>query len=415
VASSLRADFGKLWTALSVSVVGSQITALALPLIAARTLRASAWEMGVLAGIGQAPFVLFSLPAGAWVDRVRRRPVLLAANVGSALLLLTVPIVALFGGLSYPQLCTVAFGIGSFSLMFDVAHYAYVPALVGRRELTRFNSHLQVSQSAADAGGPGLAGALIQLLSAPIAVLGDAISFLVSAALLSRIRTTEPAIEANSRPTAMVDAVRDGLRLLLGHRLLRPLMVISVPIGFFADGVLALYILYATRSLHLSALEIGLIFAAGGIGAIPGAILADRLGQAVGVGRTIIGGYAMAGVAALLLPLAAGPPVVIAAVLLLGKAFGGRTETVANIHQWTLRQAVTPDRLSGRVTAGHRFIVYGACALGALAAAASARSSASARRCSSSPSAWSSRRSSVSRRRWLTSASSRRTSTTQIN
>lgn len=366
----LGSDFAKLWTALSVSVVGTEITALALPVIAAVTLEASPLEMGILAGLGQAPFLLFSLPAGAWVDRLRRRPVLITCDVGSALLLLSIPVAALFDGPSYVQLCGVAFGIGTFQLFFDIAHYAYVPALVGRSELTRFNSRLQVSHSVASSGGPGLGGVLIQVLSAPIAVLIDAISFLCSAVLLSSIRKTEPPIDGGGQSTGMVRAVREGLRMLLGHRLLRPLMVISIPIGFFGAGVTALYILYATRELSLSPLVIGAIFAAGGVAALPGAVLAEGAGRRFGVGRVILGGYAIVGVAALCIPLAAGPTAAVIAVLVLGRVLDGLSETVANIHQWTLRQAVTPDRLAGRVTAGHRFIVYGACALGAVSSGA---------------------------------------------
>jgi transmembrane secretion effector len=296
--------------------------------------------------------------------------VLITCDVASALLLLSIPVAALFDGPSYVQLCAVAFGIGTFQLFFDIAHYAYVPALVGRRELTRFNSRLQVSHSVASAGGPGVGGVLIAVLSAPVAVLIDAISFLCSALLLSSTRKTEAPFDANGESAGMLRAVRDGLRMLLGHRLLRPLMVISIPIGFFGAGVTALYILYATRELGLGPLVIGVIFAAGGVAALPGAILAERAGRRFGVGRAILGGYAVVGVAALCIPLAAGPPAVVIAVLMFGRALDGVAETVANIHQWTLRQAVTPDRLAGRVTAGHRFIVYGACAVGALASGA---------------------------------------------
>ena len=158
--------------------------------------------------------------------------------------------------------------------------------------------------------------------------------------------------------------------MLLGHRLLRPLMVISVPIGFFGASVTALYIFYATRELGLSPLVIGAIFAVGGVAALPGAVLAERAGRRFGVGRAILGGYAVVGVAALCIPLAAGPTAVVIAVLMLGRVLDGLSETVANIHQWTLRQAMTPDRLAGRVTGGHRFIVYGACALGAVSSGA---------------------------------------------
>jgi MFS family permease len=367
VVKLLGTDFAKLWGAVSFSVIGSQITLLALPLIAAVTLAATPLQMGLLAGLGQAPFLLFSLPAGALVDRIPRRPVLIATDVGSALLLLSIPMATIFGRPSYVQLCVVAFGLGSFEVISHVAHYAYVPGLVGRMDLTRFNARLQISYSAAEAGGPGLAGVLIQALSAPIAVILDAFSFLCSALLLRSIHKREAPVGVEGEPPGLMSAVRDGLRMLFGHRVLRPLILIGSPISFFNSGVVALYILYVVRELGLSALVIGLIFAAGGVAAIPGAIVAERSGARFGVGRTIIGGYALAGLASLVVPLAAGPTVVIVAILALAKAFGGITDTVGNIHQWTLRQALTPDRLAGRVTAGHRFIVYGSAAVGALA------------------------------------------------
>jgi MFS family permease len=363
----LGADFVKLWSALSISLMGSAVTTLALPLIAARTLHASALQMGILAAAGQAPYLLFSLAAGAWVDRIRRRPLLIASDVASAVLLLSIPIAAIFGTPPYLLLCGVAFGVGTFTVITEVAHYAYVPTLVGRSQLTPCNSRLQISHSVANTGGPGIAGILIQLVGAAVAVLADAVSFLVSAVLLRAIRKPEEDVQLEEEPANLVQSVRDGLRMLLRHPLLRPIILITAPAGFFETGLLALYILYASRYLHLSPLLIGLTFAAGGVGAIPGAILAERAGSWFGVGPTIIGGYALAGAAALLIPLAGGPLAVVAIVLMVSKALNGITDTAANIHQWTLRQTVTPDRLAGRVTAGQRFLVYGACALGAVA------------------------------------------------
>jgi MFS family permease len=364
------ADFVKLWSGRSISLLGSAITVLALPLIAVRTFGVSPLQMGVLAAAGQAPFLIFSLPAGAWIDRMRRLPVLIAADLASAALLLSIPIAAIFGSPPYVLLCFVAFGIGAFTVLTDVAQYAYVPTLVGRRQLTACNSRLQIGHSVADTGGPGLAGVLIQLLTAPIAVLLDAITFLVSAVLLGAIRKPEEDVVLDERPLGVLRSMRDGLRTLFRHRLLRPIVLVTASAGFFESGLLALYVLYASRYLHLSPLLIGLTFAAGGIGAIPGAVLAERVGARFGVGPTIIAGYAAAGVAALSVPLAAGPIAVVVLVLMVGKALGGITDTAANIHQWTLRQAVTPDRLAGRVTAGQRFIVYGTYAVGAFASGA---------------------------------------------
>jgi MFS family permease len=361
-----RGDFGRLWAALSVSLLGTEITALALPLLAALTLGASALEMGTLAAAGQVPFLLFSLPAGAWIDRLPRRPVLIATDVASSLLLLSVPLAVPFGGPNFPHLVVVAFGVGTMTVVSEVAHYAYVPSLVGRERLTESNSRLQVSYSAAAAAGPGLAGALVQLLSAPVAVLADAMSFLISAALLRSIRRPEPPPVRSDAGLPMRRSIAEGMRKLLGHPLLRAIIVASVPITFFTSGFLALYVLYATRELGLGPATIGLIFAAGGVGAISGAMLARRAAARFGVGPAIIGGWVLAASGALLVPLAVGPTVVVVVVLALSKAFEGVTDTVANIHQWSLRQVVTPDHLAGRVTAGHRFAVYGAGAAGAL-------------------------------------------------
>jgi MFS family permease len=365
-----RGDFGRLWAALSVSLLGTEITALALPLLAALTLGASALEMGVLAAAGQVPFLLFSLPAGAWIDRLPRRPVLIATDVASSLLLVSVPLAVPFGGPNFPHLVVVAFGVGTMTVVSEVAHYAYVPSLVGRERLTESNSRLQVSYSAAAAAGPGLAGVLVQLLTAPVAVLADAVSFLISAALLRSIRRPEPPPERSDARLPMRRSIADGMRKLLGHPLLRAIIVASVPITFCTSGFLALYVLYATRELGLAPATIGLIFAAGGVGAISGAMLARRAADRFGVGPAIIGGWVLAAAGALLVPLAAGPTVVVVVILALSKAFEGVTDTVANIHQWSLRQVVTPDHLAGRVTAGHRFAVYGAGAAGALAGGA---------------------------------------------
>jgi len=359
-------DFGKLWAALSISLIGSGITSLALPLIAALTLDVSPLKMGVLAASGQLPFFLCSLPAGVWVDRVPRRPILIGTDLGSAVLLLSVPLAAPFGGPGFVQLCVVSFGVGALKVIFDVAHYAYVPSLVGRRHLTEYNSKLQVSHSASDAAGPGLGGLLVQLLSAPLAVLADAASFLVSAVLLRTIKRPEPRTPSADGKLPLRRSIAEGMRTLLDHPLLRPIILGGSVATLFESGFLAIYVLYAARELGLAPGAIGLIFAAGGVGAIPGAVVAARIGRRWGIGPAIVAGWALAALAALLVPLAAGPPALVVLVLALLNAFGHLTDTVANIHQWSLRQTVTPDHLAGRVTASHRFIVYGAGAAGAM-------------------------------------------------
>src|SRR5215213_2045287 len=188
-------EFRRLWAAQSASLFGSEITALALPLMAVLLLDASPAQMGFLAAAGTAPFLLCSLPAGVWIDRRQRRPVLIAADIARAVLLLSIPLMASRGILRIEQLYAVTFVVGVLGVFFEVAHYAYVPSLVGRESVVEGNSKLQISYSAAEAGGPGVAGLLVQFISAPGDIAIDAISFLVSAVLLRRIESPEPRVD----------------------------------------------------------------------------------------------------------------------------------------------------------------------------------------------------------------------------
>jgi MFS family permease len=366
VKTALSRDFTKLWSALSVSLLGSEITRLALPLFAATVLHSSPFQMGILVAASQVPFLLCSMPAGIVADRMRRRPILVAMDVGSAIFLLTIPLTVPFGGPYFLQLCVVAFGIGTFTVFSEVAHYAYVPSLVGRDQLTAVNSRLQVSYSVTESAGPGVAGVLVQTITAPFAVLVDAVSFVVSAFLLRSIKKVEELPNAAGEPVSIIRALTDGVRILMRDRLLRPIIITGLFVAIFENGILALYVLYATRELGLNAATVGVIFIAGGLGAIPGAMLARWVGDRFGIGPAIVTGLLFAAIAGLLVPLASGPVVLIIVMLAASKAIGALTFTVANIHQWSLRQAVTPNELAGRVTAGQRFIVYGGGSLGAL-------------------------------------------------
>jgi MFS family permease len=358
-----HADFNRLWAAHSASLFGSEITALALPLMAVLLLDASPGQMGVLAAAGTAPFLLCSLLAGVWVDRRRRRPVLVVADLARAGLLLSIPLAAGMGVLRIEQLYLVMFVVGVFSVFFEVADYAYVPSLVGRESVVEANSKLQISYSAAEAGGPGVAGLLVQFISAPGAIVIDAVSFLVSAVLLQRIERPEPPVETETSRSLRYD-VESGLRTLLGHRLLRPIVLASITDSIFLRGIAAIFVLYATRELQISPVTLGVILAIGGIGAIPGALLSASAARRFGVGPTIIGGWLIGAATWLLIPLATGPLTV--PLLAVSMLLGGIAGTIVNVQQWSLRQLVTPDALQGRVTASHRFLVYGAYPLGAL-------------------------------------------------
>jgi MFS family permease len=352
-----------LWAAQSASLFGSEITALALPLTAVLALDATPVQMGLLAAAGTAPFLLCSLVAGVWVDRRQCRPVLIATDIVRAGLLLSIPLTAWLDVLRIELLYAVTFLVGVLGVFFEVAHYAYVPSLVGRESVVEGNSKLQISYSAAEAGGPGVAGLLVQFISAPGAIVINALSFLVSAVLLRRIETPEPPVDSQPSRGLRHD-VEVGLRALLGHRLLRPIVLASITDSLFLKGIAAIFILYATRELEISPVIVGAILAVGGIGAIPGALLSTPAARRFGVGPTIIAGWLIGAATWLLIPLASGPltvPVLAASMLL-----GGIAGTIVNVQQWSLRQLVTPDALQGRVTASHRFLVYGAYPIGAL-------------------------------------------------
>src|SRR5215204_3637119 len=358
-----HADFRRLWAAQSASLFGSEITALALPLMAVLVLDASPLQMGLLAAAGTAPFLLCSLLAGVWVDRRRRRPLLIGADLARAGLLLSIPFAAWKGILGMEQLYVVTFVVGVFSVFFEVADYAYVPSLVGRESVVEANSKLQISYSVAEAGGPGVAGLLVQFISAPGAIVIDAVSYLVSAILLRRIETPEPPVGPRTSRGVRHD-VESGLRALLGHQLLRPIVLASIADSIFLKAIAAIFVLYATRELEISPVMLGGILAIGGIGAIPGALLSAPAARRFGVGPTIIGGWLIGAAAWLLFPLATGSFAV--PVLAAGMLLSGIAGTIVNVQQWSLRQLVTSDALQGRVTASHRFLVYGAYPLGAL-------------------------------------------------
>lgn len=361
--TSRRSDFRKIWLGWSVSLMGSQVTVLALPLAAALILGAGAFQMGLLAAASQAPFLTFSLLAGVYVDRVRRRALLIATDLGQATLLASIPLAAAFGILSLAQLYAVAFLTGTLVVFNEVAQYAYVPLLVGREQIVAANSRIQVSHSAAASAGPGIAGLLVQAITAPLSILFDSGSFIISALCLRSVRTPEPPPNGRAGGSIRMQT-SEGLRALLEHPLLRPIILASVGISLFDGAIVALYVLYLLRMLHLLPVIIGLIFAAGGLAAIPGALLATRIAERIGAGHAIVGGWFVQTGARLLIPLAIGPFAI--PLLILSQLTSTSSGTVANIHQWSLRQVVTPDHLLGRVTASHRFIVYGTEAVGAL-------------------------------------------------
>ena len=359
-------DFMKLWAGDTISQLGTQVTMLALPITAIVILRANAFQTGLLTTVQFLPFILVGLPAGVWVDRLRRRPILIIGDLGRALVLGSIPIAYAIHQLHMVQLYIVAFVAGVFTVFFDVAYQSYLPSLVDRDQLVDGNAKLEISRSGAQLAGPGLAGALIQLLKAPVAVLVDSLSYLWSASWVFFIRRKEPPVEfrdADGAKPKMRGQIADGWRYVWRHPLLRPIAFCTANSNLFAAMSQAILILYAIRVLGLNAGSIGLIFAIGNIGFLGGAFVARRIADRLGVGPTIIGAAMMFGSTGVLVPLATRAtafPLLIAWLTVGG--FGG---VVYNINQVSLRQAITPDRMQGRMNATMRFMVWGTLPVGA--------------------------------------------------
>lgn len=361
-------DFVKLWAGQTVSVFGSLITGFALPLVAILALDASALDVALLGMAELAPGLVAGLFAGVWVDRLRRRPIMIAADLGRALLLASVPAAWALGALGLGQLYLVAMLVSVLTVCFDVSYAAYLPSLVARDRLVEGNAKLEASNSVAEVAGFGIAGVLVQLLTAPVAILVDALTFLVSALSLSRIRTAEPGPRPEAdgdEPATVVREIADGLRLVWGDRMLRALAGAAATREFFAHIFVAVLTLFLVEELELEPAVFGAVFGIGGISAFVGAIFVERWTRAWGLGRTMLGSLGLSILATFLIPLASGPAPLAAGMLALEQATDG-TGMAYQINSVSLRQAITPPRLLGRVNASMRVLEQGAMLLGLL-------------------------------------------------
>jgi MFS family permease len=364
-------DFQKLWTAASISGFGSQVSVLAIPLTAAIILKVEPFAFAMLGTIEFLPFILFTLPAGAWVDRLRRRPILIIGDLGRAVALSTIPLAYVLGSLTIWQLYVVGFLTGTLTVFFDVADQSYLPAIVERDQLVEGNAKLQVSQSAAEIAGPGVAGYLVSILQAPFAILLDALSFVASAFFIFLIRRPEPpvarALEDSGEGArgSLVREVRQGLGFVIGNPSLRAISAASATFNFASYVSFSIYILYAVDELHLAAATIGIVFAIGNIGALIGAVLANRLARWLGIGPTMIGSIFIGGFVGILVAIA--PPGDAAIPFLVASGIaGGVGRMIFTINQVSYRQAICPPRMLGRVNATVRFLVWGTIPIGSV-------------------------------------------------
>lgn len=363
-----RRDFMRLWAGQTVSVFGSEVTELALPLAAVLTLNATAFQMGLLAAAGMAPWIAFALLVGVWVDRrLRRRWILVAADLGRAAILLSVPVAAALHVLSLGQLFVVAFAAGCLTLAFNVAWGSYLNVLVPREQLIDANAKLMGSYATAQIAGPSLAGVLVQAVTAPFAILVDAVSFLVSALALHSIRAPEPERRLERGPSLRHDLAL-GLRYVRDDPLQRAIAGSAATLNFFGAAIYAVLVLYAVRGLHLSAGLIGLVFAFGAVGALLGTQLAPRVSRRFGAGKTIMLATIGFPPALAIVPLASpGQPAWLAvAILAVAEAVGGIAVMLFDVNTAALRQATTPEHLYGRTAGAMSFLTQSAKPLGSL-------------------------------------------------
>ena len=361
-------DFLKLWSAETVSVFGSQVGQLAMPLVAILVLDATAFEVAALGVVLFLPFIFFTLPAGVWVDRLPRRPILIIGDFGRAALLATVPIAYLADALTLAQLFVVAFLVGTLQVFFDVAYQSYLPSLVERAQIIDGNSKLEISRSAAQVGGPGLGGVLVQLFTAPYAVLLDAVSFLGSGLFLLRIRKAEEprtVADANGQKPSLWTDLKEGLHFVLSNPNLRAQAGCTGTSNFFANVAFATLLVFAVRELGLSAGAIGIVFSLGAAGSLAAAFTATRVSARFGIGPTSIVATALFGPATLLVAFAPAGDAAIP-ILVVSQLIFGYTVVVYNIVQVSYRQAICPPRLQGRMNSVMRFMVWGTIPIGGL-------------------------------------------------
>jgi MFS family permease len=358
--------FLRFWTAQTVSVFGDQVSALAIPLTAILVLDASAFEVGLLTAMTWLPHLVFALPAGVWIDaRPHRRRMMIAADLLRAGALATLPIAYWLGGLTYWHLLAVTFAVGALTVCFDLANVSFVIALVQRAQFVEAQGKMMTTRSLSYIAGPSVAGFLVQTLGAPVALLTDAGSFVFSAfALRGLKRVKEPEVQRpETRPMARL---AEGFHYLFGDALLRGSLFCTSTINFFNFFLTAIFVLFATRELGLSAGTIGIVLGIGAVGALVGAVIAPRVGRTIGIGRAVVVGAILFPAPLALFPLAYGSEELVIAMLLLGEFLASIGVMIFDVNQNAVLALATPESLRTRVFGAYRFVNYGTRPVGAL-------------------------------------------------
>jgi MFS family permease len=358
-------DFRQLWIGDTISQVGTQIGTIVLPLLAVSVLGADEFEMGLLLTFEKLAFLVVGLPAGAWVDRMRKRNVLITGDVVRSLALLALPVAWLLGVLTFPLLLVVATVVGVATVFFDVAYQSYLPSLVPSSRISEGNAKLQISHSVAEVAGPGLGGVLVRVVGAPLAILLDVLSFIGSVVFTLRIRHREEFSPGADRRRLHLE-IGEGLAFVFHQPLLRRIVATTATSNLFGGISSALLVLYAIRDLAVGEAGLGLALSIGAVGGLVGALLAEAVIKLVGEGRSIAVSLLPTLPALALVPLADGQPRPVAIALLATSAAVFGIGVVAyNVAQVSFRQRLCPKPLLGRMNASVRFVVWGTMPIGA--------------------------------------------------
>jgi MFS family permease len=357
-----RAAFRRYWSAQTVSLLGDQVTYLALPLFAVLTVGAGPAEMGYLTAAALIPNLLFSLVAGAWVDRYpRKRVVMIAADLGRAVLLVAVPLLWWADVLVLPHLYVVAFLIGTLAVFFEVAHGSLFASLVARGDYVDANTLINGSRAMSYVAGPSVGGVLVQVLTAPVALLADVLSYLVSAFFLTRVPVTEHPVPAEGSP-----GIGGGLRYVARSPVLRALLLGTTTVNLFNYIFAALFVLYVTTELGVSAGTLGLVIGAGAVGGLIGAALTGRLSRRIGIGPTVLVGFVLFPAPLILVPMAEGSEPILLATLFAAEFLSAAGVMVLDIGVGSMQTAFTPVSMLALVQGAKRTVNYGIRPIGAL-------------------------------------------------
>jgi len=358
-------SFVLLWTGQTVSQLGSQVTLVALPLTAILAFRASPMQVGLLLAAGAAPAAVFGLLAGVWVDRVRRRALLIGCQLVLAVLTLSVPVAGWLGVLRLEHLFVLQGVGGALAVLSNTASQAHLPGLVQTVHLVEANAKLETSRSVTRIIGPSVAGTLVQLVGGPTAILVDALSFAFSAACLFRIRVPEAPPAARARRGLWAE-IQEGLHLVLGHRLIRPIVVALALYNAFAAAFTAIEVLFMIRDLGLNPALVGIVLAGGGVGGVVGGVCAEQASRRFGIGRAIVVGAILLSVAHVAAPLAIGGPLVTAPLLFGASMLANFGLVIYSVNRASLIQQLVPAHAMGRVAATQQVVIIATVPIGAV-------------------------------------------------